>query len=128
MPFCFPFPAPGFGVGDQFGLTNHAGLQSRDVFGAGQEFRDTRPPPAVVHISEEYAKDAQLRADAHTEMAEPLADAIGAALTGRDVDDDVVRARAARQAFIVSEHSTIASVTRRPLNRILEDLERFAST
>ena len=77
---------------------------------------------------EEYAKDAQLRADALAEMAEPLADAIGSALTGQGFDDDLVRARAARQAFIVSEHSTIASVTRRPLNRILEDLERFAAT
>ncbi|WP_395729660.1 hypothetical protein [Nakamurella sp.] len=77
---------------------------------------------------EEYAKDAQLRADALAEMTEPLADAIGSALTGQGFDDDLVRARAARQAFIVSEHSTIASVTRRPLNRILEDLERFAAT
>lgn len=76
---------------------------------------------------EEYAMDAQLRFDALAEMAEPLADAIDAALTDRPFTEDLARARAARQAFIASEHTTIASVTRRPLTRILEDLERFAA-
>lgn len=76
---------------------------------------------------EEYARDAQLRFDALAEMAEPLADAVGAALTGRPFTEDLARARTARQAFVASEHTTIASVTRRPLTRILEDLERFAA-
>jgi hypothetical protein len=76
---------------------------------------------------EEYAKDAQLRVDALAEMAEPLADAVEAALTGRPFDEQLDRARSARRAFIASEHTTIASVTRRPLTRILEDLERFAA-
>lgn len=77
---------------------------------------------------EEYARDDQLRFEALAELAEPLADAVGAALTGRPFTDDLGRARAARQAFIASEHTTIASVTRRPLTRILEDLERFAAS
>lgn len=74
---------------------------------------------------EEYAKDAQLRQESLTELTEPLAEAIDAALRGRPVGDAVARARAAHDAFRVSEHTTVASVTRRPLNRILEDLERF---
>ena len=77
---------------------------------------------------EEYANDAQLRHDALAGLTDPLADAITAALTGRRCDQDMARARSARQDFIASDHTTIASVIRRPLNRILEDLERFAST
>lgn len=77
---------------------------------------------------EDYARDAQLRPDALTEMAGPLADAIDAALTGRPFDQELARARAARRAFIASEHTPVASVTRRPLTRILEDLERFAAS
>lgn len=76
---------------------------------------------------EEYARDAQLRFDALTEMAEPLADAIAAALTGRPFDGELARAQSARKTFAASEHTRIASVTRRPLTRILEDLERFAA-
>lgn len=76
---------------------------------------------------EEYAKDAQLRIEALAEFAEPLADAVDAALNGGPFARELNRAQAARRAFIASEHTTVASVTRRPLTRILEDLERFAT-
>jgi uncharacterized membrane protein YgaE (UPF0421/DUF939 family) len=76
---------------------------------------------------EEYSNDAQLSLGALTDMAEPLAGAIDDALNGRPVDAALAQARSARQSFIASEHTRIASVTRRPLNRILEDLERFAA-
>ena len=77
---------------------------------------------------EEYANDPTLRLGALSDLADPLAAAIEAALTGPPVTDDLSRARAARRAFIAGEHTTIASVTRRPLNRILEDLERYPAS
>ena len=76
---------------------------------------------------EEYAKDPHLRVETLAEMTEPLADAIGAALTERPYDQDLALAGAARQAFRTSVHTAIASVTRRPLTRILEDLQRFVA-
>ena len=77
---------------------------------------------------EEFATDEQLRFDSLAELAQPLADAIDAALTGRPFADELARAGAARRAFVASEHTPVASVTRRPLTRILEDLERFAAS
>ena len=73
----------------------------------------------------EFAEDAQLRHESLTELTEPLAEAIDAALAGRPHEGALGRAQIARSAFIASEHSRVASVTRRPLNRIIEDLERF---
>lgn len=75
----------------------------------------------------EFAQDTQLRHDALIEMAEPVAMAIDGALAGRSIDAELVRAREAWDAFVVSEHTRVASVVRRPLTRILEDLERFAA-
>lgn len=73
----------------------------------------------------EFAQDAQLRRAALTQLAEPLGQALDAALAGRPVDEAIQRARAAQEAYVASEHTRVASVTRRPLTRVLEDLEHF---
>lgn len=72
----------------------------------------------------DFDQDRQLRPDSLQELTEPLAQCLGDALAGRDYSAPLARARAARQAFVAGEHTRVASITRRPLNRILEDLER----
>ncbi|ACV77398.1 hypothetical protein Namu_0989 [Nakamurella multipartita DSM 44233] len=72
----------------------------------------------------DFDQDAQLRPDSLRELTEPLAQALDDALAGREYAAALARARAARQAFVAGEHTRVASITRRPLNRILEDLER----
>ena len=77
-------------------------------------------------VRPEFATDPHLRDQALRELSEPLADAVALAVTGAPFDDALRRARAALAAYRDVEHSRLAAVTRRPLNRIVEDLENFA--
>jgi hypothetical protein len=51
-----------------------------------------------------------------------------AALAGRRYDEDLSRAQGAIAEFRASDHDPIASVVRRPLHRMVEDLGAFAPT
>ena len=52
---------------------------------------------------------------------------MSAALSGRPFADDLERARTAIADFRAHDHSRVASVIRRPLHRMVEDLETFAA-
>ncbi len=74
---------------------------------------------------EEFAVDTALQSEALRELSEPLAEAVHAALTGQAFAEPLTRAHAAIDVYRSTEHSRLAAVTRRPLHRIVEDLERF---
>jgi uncharacterized membrane protein YccC len=73
-----------------------------------------------------YATDPQLSRPELDRIAEPLAHAMPLALTGRAFEAVLRDAHLAIQEFRVTEHSHLASVVRRPLHRMVEQLERFA--
>ena len=50
-----------------------------------------------------------------------------AALSGRPFGDDLARARAAIEEARAADHTPVASVLRRPLHRMVEELEAFAA-
>ena len=73
----------------------------------------------------QYASDPHLRPDRLERVSEPLIEAIPAALEGAPFEAAVARATAAVAEFHSSEHSHLASVVRRPLHRMVEDLQSF---
>jgi hypothetical protein len=68
-----------------------------------------------------------LRPDLLGPLVEPLERAVTAALTGQPYAEDLDRARAAVERFRGSDHSGMASVVRRPLHRMVDDLAAFTA-
>ena len=62
------------------------------------------------------------------DLVRPLAACVSAALSGHPFAGDLARARTAIADFRVHDHSQVASVVRRPLHRMVEDLETFAAS
>jgi hypothetical protein len=71
--------------------------------------------------------DPMLRFDLLQPLVEPLERAVTAALTGQPYAEDLDRARAAVERFRGVDHSAMASVVRRPLHRMVDDLAAFRS-
>ena len=67
----------------------------------------------------------RLRLEFLEPLVEPLERAVIAALTGRPYAEDLERARAAVEQFRGVDHSGMASVVRRPLHRMVDDLTAF---
>ncbi len=74
-----------------------------------------------------FGRDATLRSDQLGRLVEPLESCVVAALSGRPFGDDLVRARAAIDEARAADHTPVASVLRRPLHRMVEELEAFAA-
>lgn len=92
-----------------------AGLE---VFAAEVSTFSTRPA---------FGDDPMLRFDLLQPLVEPLERAVTAALTGQPYAEDLDRARAAVERFRGVDHSAMASVVRRPLHRMVDDLAAFRS-
>jgi len=75
-----------------------------------------------------FADDPTLRMDLLDRLVQPLERAMGAALDGRPHTEDLDRARVAIAEFRVADHAPVASVVRRPLHRMVEDLADFAAS
>ena len=74
-----------------------------------------------------FGDDPMLRFDLLQPLVEPLERAVTAALTGQPYAEDLDRARAAVERFRGVDHSAMASVVRRPLHRMVDDLAAFRS-
>jgi hypothetical protein len=71
----------------------------------------------------DFAGEATLWPDLLDRLAQPLGRAMTAALTGRPYPEDLERARAAVAEFRITDHGPVAaSVVRRPLHRMVEEL------
>lgn len=73
----------------------------------------------------DVGRDPTLRADQLDRLVQPLESCLVAALAARPFADDLDRACAAVEDFRTQEHSRVASVLRRPLHRMVEDLAAF---
>jgi hypothetical protein len=74
-----------------------------------------------------FGDDPMLRPDILDHLVEPFERAVTAALTGRPYAEDLDRARAAVEHFRAVDHSGMASVVRRPLHRMVDELGSFRS-
>jgi hypothetical protein len=74
----------------------------------------------------DFRRDLTLRPDQLHGLVQPLASCISGALLGRPFTDDLDRARAAVTDFRTLDHTRVASVLRRPLHRMVQDLQDFA--
>jgi hypothetical protein len=72
-----------------------------------------------------FGDDPMLRPDLLEPLVEPLERAVTAALTGQSYAEDLERAQAAVEQFRGVDHSGMASVVRRPLHRMVDDLAAF---
>jgi Fusaric acid resistance protein-like len=72
-----------------------------------------------------FGHDPMLRPDLLEPLVEPLERAVTAALTGRPYAEDLECAQAAVERFRGVDHSGMASVVRRPLHRMVDDLAAF---
>ncbi len=104
------------GLDDTTVLAQHLSLDSRAFAEESITFALRAP---------QYASDPHLRPDRLERVSEPLIEAIPAALEGAPFEAAVARATAAVAEFHSSEHSHLASVVRRPLHRMVEDLQSF---
>jgi hypothetical protein len=77
-------------------------------------------------VRPEFADDPTLRLDLLTRLVEPLERAVTAALTGQPYAEDLDRARTVVAEYHDIHHSRMASVVRRPLHRMVEELTAFA--
>jgi len=75
----------------------------------------------------DFVRDATLRSERLDDLVRPLESCLSAALSGHPFADDLARARTAIADFRADDHSRVASVLRRPLHRMVEDLETFAA-
>ncbi len=73
-----------------------------------------------------FADDPHLLADSLREATEPAAEAMQHALVGEPFATDLASAIAVMDSFRAGPHSHLASVLRRPLHRLIEDLQQFA--
>ena len=73
-----------------------------------------------------FAGDPMLRLDLLDGLVQPLEQAMTAALAGRRFTADLERVQAAIVEFRAADHGPIASVVRRPLHRMVEELAAFA--
>lgn len=74
----------------------------------------------------DFGRDTTLRFERSTDLVQPLELCVSAALSGRPFADDLAHARAAIVDLRAHDHSRVASVLRRPLHRVTEDLAAFA--
>lgn len=74
----------------------------------------------------DFGADPTSRPDLLDRLVQPLERAMTAAVAGRPYAADLGRAQAAIAEFRASEHGPAASVVRRPLHRMVEELAAFA--
>ena len=70
--------------------------------------------------------DPGLRRDVLDRLVQPLGRAMTAALAGRPYTEELDRARAAIAEFLTADHGPVASIVRRPLHSMVQELTDFA--
>ena len=70
--------------------------------------------------------DPGLRRDHLDRLVQPLGRAMTAALAGRPYSEDLDQASTAITEYIAADHGPVASIVRRPLHRMVQDLTDFA--